>query len=84
MNAISNTNAIHLVRCSWCNKIGHELNNCPYWLGCMANEIVRKRNRLEAMQPQREAEAHGTLKGMLSGLVVMAVVYGIVAYIVLR
>ena len=83
MNAISSTNVIHLVRCSWCNKLGHELTSCPHWIGCIAHERD-KQARLEAMQPERESEAYGTIKGMLSGFLVMAVVYGIVAYIVLR
>lgn len=83
MNAISNTNVINLVRCSWCNKVGHELTSCPHWIGCIAHEREKKRS-LEAMQSQREHESWGTLRAMFSGFVVMAVVYGIVAYIVLR
>ena len=87
MNAISNTNVIHLVRCSWCNKVGHELTSCPHWIGCIAHER-EKQLRLKEMQeetyPLISDDGLAAMRGLASGLLMSLAIWILVGYLVLR
>jgi hypothetical protein len=88
MNTISNVNAIHIVRCSWCNRLGHELTNCPSWIGCIAHER-EKQKRLKERQESIGArtvdleDGLDAVRGVCSGLVLSAAIYAFVGYLVM-
>lgn len=85
MSAISNVNAIHIVRCSWCSRLGHEQTNCPIWIGCIAHER-EKQLRLEEMQCESYDEhPHDglyALAGLGSGMLLSLGVWAFVGYLV--
>jgi hypothetical protein len=74
MSAISNVHAIHIVKCSWCNRLGHEQVNCPIWIGCIAHER-EKQIRLKEMQVTDEySPSKGALVAFLLEVLVAAVI----------
>jgi hypothetical protein len=90
MNAISNVQAIHIVRCSWCSRLGHEQTNCPIWIGCIAHER-EKQLRLKERQKESIGERSfdtkdslDAIRGICSGLLVSAAIWAVVGYLVLR
>jgi hypothetical protein len=87
MNAISNVNAIHIVRCSWCNRLGHEQTNCPSWIGCIAHER-EKQLRLKEMQAESDPlisdDGLAAMRGLASGLLMSLAIWILVGYLVLR
>jgi hypothetical protein len=73
MSAISNVHAIHIVKCSWCNRLGHEQVNCPIWIGCIAHER-EKQIRLNEMQTDDGSASKGILVAFLLEVLVAAVI----------